>query len=84
MKAGRRAATLRGMRRGIRAGGVRTGERLVLACPAGRCGERAVLMGRQSLWYGYGRPEMFSCGGCGEILTLGHRVVAGEKGCEDR
>ena len=59
----------------------------MLACPDGRCGERAVLMGgRQSLWYGDGHPEpeMFSCGGCGEILTLGYRVVADEKGREDR
>ncbi len=54
----------------------------MLACPNGRCGERTVLMGRQSLWYGCGRPEMFSCGGCGEILTLGHPVVADEKGRE--
>ena len=56
----------------------------MLACPDGSCDERAVLMGRQSLWYGDGRPEIFSCGGCGEILTLGHRVVVNEKGSEGR
>jgi hypothetical protein len=44
---------------------VQAGERIVLACPNGRCGERVVLTGRNGLWYGGGRPEAFSCGGAG-------------------
>ena len=59
-------------------GSVKTGERIVLACPNGRCGERVVLAGRGGLWYGRGRPEAFSCGGCGGRLTLAARIVAGE------
>ncbi len=50
----------------------------MLACPKGRCGERVVLAGRNGLWYGCGRPEAFSCGGCGGRLTLAARIVAGE------
>ena len=59
-------------------GSVQTGERIVLACPNGRCGERVVLVGRNGLWYGRGWPEAFSCGGCGGRLTLAARIVAGE------
>ena len=55
-----------------------TRERIVLACPNGRCGERVVLTGHHSLWYGRGRPEAFPCGGCGRRLTLAARIVAGE------
>ena len=50
----------------------------MLACPNGSCGERVVLAGRHSLWYGRGRPEDFLCGGCGGLLTLAARIVAGE------
>ncbi len=52
----------------------------MLACPNGSCGERVVLAGRNCLWYGRGRPEVFPCGGCGEQLTLAARIVPGE-GC---
>ena len=45
---------------GVGSGGVHTGERIVLACPNGRCGERVVLAGRNGLWYGRSRPETFS------------------------
>ena len=55
-----------------------TGERIVLACPNGRCGERVVLAGRNGLWYGVGRPEAFPCGGCGGLLTLAARDVTRE------
>jgi hypothetical protein len=62
-------------------GGVHTKERIVLAYPNGRCGERVVLAGRNGLWYGRGRPEAFSCGGCGGRLTLAARIVLdGEHG----
>ncbi|CAA9467499.1 MAG: hypothetical protein AVDCRST_MAG02-3284 [uncultured Rubrobacteraceae bacterium] len=57
---------------------MQTGERIVLACPNERCGERVVLTGRSGLWYGRGRPEIFSCGDCGGRLTLAARVVVGE------
>jgi hypothetical protein len=57
---------------------VQTREKIVLACPNGRCGERVVLVGSNGLWYGCGRPEAFSCGGCGGRLTLAARIVAGE------
>jgi len=63
---------------GVGHGSVRTGERIVLACPYGRCGERVVLAGRHGLWYGHGRPEAFSCGGCERRLTLASRIVAGK------
>ena len=62
---------------GVGHGSVKTGERIVLACPNGRCGERVVLAGRNGLWYGGGRPEAFSCGGCGGRLTLASRIVVG-------
>lgn len=65
---------------GVGHGSVETGERIVLACPNGSCGERVVLDGRNCLWYGRGRPEVFPCGGCGEQLTLAARIVSGE-GC---
>ena len=64
--------------RGVGHGSVETGERIVLACPNGRCGERVVLAGPDGLWYGRGRPEAFSCGGCGGRLTLAARIVVGE------
>jgi hypothetical protein len=63
---------------GVGYGSVKTGERIVLACPNGRCGERVVLAGRNSLWYGGCRPEAFLCGGCGGQLTLAARIVVGE------
>gem|GEM_PF-2284006 len=63
---------------GVGYGSVKTGERIVLACPNGRCGERVVLAGRNGLWHGGGRPEAFSCGGCGGRLTLAARIVVGE------
>jgi hypothetical protein len=55
----------------------------VLACPNGRCGERIVLAGRNGLWYGGGRPEAFSCGGCGALGAQGERVQHGPEaqGC---
>ena len=63
---------------GVGYGSVKTGERIVLACPNGRCGERVVLAGRNGPWYGAGRPEAFLCGGCGGRLTLAARIVVGE------
>ncbi len=63
---------------GVGYGSVKTGERIVLACPNGRCDERVMLAGRNGLWYGRGRPEAFPCGGCGGRLTLAARIVVGE------
>ncbi len=54
---------------------MQTAERMVLACPNGRCGERVVLVDRNGLWYGRGWAEAFSCGG---RLTLAARIVVGE------
>ena len=63
---------------GVGHGSVKARERIVLACPNGRCGERVVLAGRHGLWYGRSRPETFSCGGCGGRLTLAARIVLDE------
>ncbi len=63
---------------GVGYASVKTGEKIVLACPNGRCGERVVLAGRNGPWYGAGRPEAFLCGGCGGRLTLAVRIVVGD------
>ena len=63
---------------GVGQGSVETQERIVLACPNGRCDERVVLAGRHSLWYGRGRPEVFLCEGCGGRLALAARIVLDE------
>jgi DNA-directed RNA polymerase subunit RPC12/RpoP len=39
---------------------------IVLEC---RCGERVLLLGRESDWSSEGRT-VFECGGCGRELTL--------------
>jgi hypothetical protein len=51
---------------------IETSERIVLGCG---CGERLVLLGRESDWYAEGR-DAFECQ-CGEKLTLANRVERG-------
>ena len=51
-----------------------TRDELMLRC--GECGERLVLLGRQGRWY-EAPGRTYECGGCGNALSLGSRIVPG-------
>ena len=51
-------------------------EGLVIEC---RCGEKLLLLGRESDWRSEGRMT-FECGGCGEDLSLKDRRKKGGEG----
>lgn len=54
-----------------------------LALRCGECGERLLLLGREGGWYE--RPgRTFECGGCGNELSLGSRIVVGARSEERR
>jgi hypothetical protein len=53
-----------------------TRDDLMLRC--GECGERLVLLGRRGGWYEAPGPT-FECGGCGNQLSLGSRIVPGAR-----
>jgi hypothetical protein len=51
---------------------------ILLECPG--CGELVILLGREEDWYLSGERREFACGGCGDELTLAHRVGEGVPG----
>lgn len=53
-----------------------TRDELMLRCS--ECGERVVLLGRGAGWYETA-GRTFPCGGCGNRLSLGSRIVPGAR-----